>query len=96
MDGTRVEDDINSVDRYGGRISALFSRRTSSRVNLTAFLQNIDSDSPNIVDADPVTLEPLYGGNVRSHYQADPSDIEYQLYSATLELGFRRRRACNP
>ena len=88
VDGTRVEDDINSVDRYGGRVSALFTPSDRFSLNLTAFLQNIDSDSTNIVDADPATLEPLYGGNVRSHYHSDPSDIQYQLYSATLDWDF--------
>ena len=88
VDGTRVEDDINSVDRYGGRVSALFTPSDQFSLNLTAFLQNIDSDSTSMVDADPATLEPLYGGNVRSHYQSDPSDIEYQLYSATINWDF--------
>ena len=88
VDGTRVEDDINSMDRYGGRVSALFTPSDRFSLNLTAFLQNIDSDSTILVDADPATLEPLYGGNVRSHYQSDPSDIQYQLYSATLDWDF--------
>ena len=88
VQGTRVEDDINSVDRYGGRLSALFEPSDQFSVNLTAMIQNIDSDSSNIVDADPVTLEELYGGNVRSRYHADKTDVQYQVYSATLNWDF--------
>jgi outer membrane receptor protein involved in Fe transport len=88
VEGARVEDDINSVDRYGGRISALFEPSDRFSLNLTALLQNINSDSADLVEADPLMLEPVEGGNVRSRYHSDYTDIEYQIYSATLNWDF--------
>jgi iron complex outermembrane receptor protein len=76
------------VDRFGGRISALFEPSDRFSVNLTTLLQNINSYSANIVDADAATLEQLCGGNVRSRYHTDAMDTEYQLYSATLNWDF--------
>lgn len=88
VDGTRVEDNINSIDVYGGRIAALFEPSDSFSLMLMALIQNINSDAPNYVDADPVTLKPLHSNPVRSRYQSDYTDIEYQLYSATIDWNF--------
>jgi len=88
IDGTRIEDNINSVDVYGGRIAALFEPSESFSLKLMALIQNINSDAPNYVDADPVTLKPLHSKPVRSRYQLDQTDIEYQLYSATIDWNF--------
>jgi iron complex outermembrane recepter protein len=85
IDGTRVEDNINSVDVYGGRIAALFEPSDSFSVKLMALIQNVNSDAPNFVDADAVTLKPLHSNPVRSRYQSDYTDIQYQLYSATID-----------
>ena len=87
VEGTRVEESINSVDTFGGRVSALFAPSERFSLNLTALAQNIETESSNIVDADPVTLEPL-NENVRSRYHADPADIAYRVYSATADLDF--------
>ena len=35
-----------------------------------------------------MTLEPLYGGLVASRYHDEPTDIEYRVYSATLDWDF--------
>ncbi|MEJ2604514.1 MAG: TonB-dependent receptor [Gammaproteobacteria bacterium] len=88
VDGTRVEDDINAVDVFGGRVMAAFDITDDVSLDLMALAQNIESDSSNIVDADPVTLEPAEGGMVRSRYHGDYADIEYRLYSATLDWDF--------
>ena len=85
VEGTRVEEDINSVDVFGGRISALFNINEDVSLDLTAFAQNIESDASNVIDADPVTLEPVGGDFVRSRYHEDFTDIEYRVYSATLD-----------
>ena len=87
--GTRVEEDINSVDTFGGRVSALFEPTERLAVNLTAFLQNIETDSSDVVDADPLTLEPLSNGSVRSRYHKDFVDVEYRVYSAAVDWEFR-------
>ncbi|WP_405235074.1 TonB-dependent receptor [Lentisalinibacter orientalis] len=84
VEGTRVEEDINSVDVFGGRISALFNINEDVSLDLTAFAQNIESDASNVIDGDPLTVEPV-GDFVRSRYHEDYTDIEYRVYSATLD-----------
>jgi iron complex outermembrane recepter protein len=86
--GTRVEDNINSAASYGGRVTALFQPSDRFSLNLMVLMQNLNSDSSNIVDADPVTLKPLHSDPVRSRYQLDYTDIEYRIYSATLNWDF--------
>lgn len=87
--GTRVEQDINSVDTFGGRVSALFDISEDVSLRLGVLAQNIESDAPNYVDADPSTLEPVDGGNIRSRYQLDFNNVEYRVYSANLDWDFR-------
>jgi len=88
VDGTRIEDDINEVDTFGGRLSALFHIADNVSLDLALLAQNIESESSNLIDADPVTLSSTSGGNVRSRYHRDDSDIEYRVYSATLNWDF--------
>lgn len=87
-DGTRVEDDLNSVNTSGGRVSVLFEPSENFSLNLTAFFQDIDSDGRELLDADANTLEPLYGGSVISSYHPDTTDISYRVYSATMDWDF--------
>ncbi len=88
VDGSRVESDLNGLATYGGRISALFEPSDQFSVNLTAMMQNIESDSSDAFEADPTTYSPLYGGLVASRYHHEFTDIEYQVYSATLDWDF--------
>lgn len=83
--GTRVESDINDVDVFGGRISGLIHLTDDLTLDLRIMSQNIESGSTNTVDADPVTLRPTSGSEVRSRYHRDPSDIEYRVYSAAFD-----------
>ena len=43
VDGTRVEENLNGVDTYGGRVSALFQPSDKFSLNLTALYQKIES-----------------------------------------------------
>jgi iron complex outermembrane receptor protein len=88
LEGTRVEDDLNTLDTYGGRVAALFQASDNFSVNLSAVLQNIESGGPDLVDADPSTLSPLNSSPVQSRYQRAFSDIEYRVYSANLDWDF--------
>ncbi len=88
VDGTLVEDEINGIDVTGGRLSALFKPSDRFSLDLTVHYQDIDNDNASSFEVDPTTLEPLYGGRVASRYHDEPSDIEYQLYSATLDWDF--------
>ena len=85
VEGTRVEDDFNSLDTYGGRISALIAPSETFSLNLTALFQDINSDGSDTFEADPVSFEPLYGGLVRSSYHPEFTDTGYRIYSATLD-----------
>ena len=85
FDGTRDEENLNSVDTYGGRVSALFEPSDGFSLNLTALFQDINSENSDIFEADPDTLEPLYGDLVQSRYLPEWTDIEYRVYSATID-----------
>jgi outer membrane receptor protein involved in Fe transport len=85
VEGTLVEDEINESDVSGGRISALFKPSETFSADLTAHFQDIKSDNADSFEVDPTTLEPLYGGRVASRYHDEPTDIEYRIYSATLD-----------
>ena len=85
VDGTLVQDEINGTDVTGGRLSALFKPSDAFSLDLTVHYQEIQSDNADTFEVDPTTLEPLYGGRVSSRYHDEPTDTEYQLYSATLD-----------
>jgi outer membrane receptor protein involved in Fe transport len=88
VDGTLVDDEINGSEVAGGRLSALFKPSDTFSLDLTVHYQDIDSDNSNSFEVDPTTLEPLYGGLVASRYHEEPTDIEYRVYSATLDWDF--------
>lgn len=85
VDGSRVEENLNDLDTYGGRVSALFQPSENFSLNLTALFQNIESGSSNVFEADPATFSPLYGDLVASRYHPEFTEIEYRIYSATLD-----------
>jgi outer membrane receptor protein involved in Fe transport len=85
VDGTRVEKELNGTEATGGRVSALFLPSENFSLDLTVHFQDIDSDNADTYEVDPVTLEPLYGGLVASRYHEEWTDIEYRVYSATLD-----------
>ena len=88
IDGTLVENSLNSSETYGGRFTALWTPTDNFSLNLSAMLQDINSDAPNVVDADPVTLKPPNGELVQRRYQDQRNDISYQVYSATMDWDF--------
>ena len=88
VEGTRVEDGLNETETVGGRVNALFAPSERFSVNLMALMQDINSGGPNFVDADAATLKPQHSSPVQSRYQRAYSDIEYRLYSATLDWDF--------
>ncbi len=80
---------INDDRVYGGRASLLFKPSSAATIRLTAIAQNIDSDEPTVIEADPVTLRPVHG-LVESQYVPQFSNLHYRLYNATgtFDLGF--------
>ena len=85
-----VADDINGSTVSGGRVSMLFKSSEAFSLQLTAFMQDIDSDAASVVDSDSLTGETLYGGLTQSQYVAETTDVSYRVYNATAiwDLGF--------
>jgi outer membrane receptor protein involved in Fe transport len=88
IEGTRVEKGLNSLDTKGGRLAALFEPTDAFSLALTAFTQDIESGSLDVIDADAATLKPLNSRPVQSRYQEAFSDFEYRVYSAELDWDF--------
>jgi iron complex outermembrane receptor protein len=88
--GSDVADDINGSTVSGGRASMLIKPSDAFSLQLTAFIQDIESDESNAVDSDSLTGETLYGGLTQSRYVPDTSDVSYRVYNATAiwDLGF--------
>jgi iron complex outermembrane receptor protein len=80
---------INDDRVFGGRASLLFKPSSAATIRLTAIAQNIDSDEPTVIEADPVTLRPVHG-LVESQFVPQFSNLHYRLYNATgtFDLGF--------
>jgi iron complex outermembrane receptor protein len=85
FDGTLEENEINGSDVTGGRLSALIKPSDSFSLDLTAHFQEISNDNASVFEVNPTTLAPLYGGRVASRYHDEPNDVEYQVYSATID-----------
>jgi len=85
-----IAENINGSTVSGGRASMLFKPSDAFSLQLTAFIQNIDSDASSSVDSDPLTGETLYGGLTQSQYVAENTDVSYQVFNATAiwDLGF--------
>jgi iron complex outermembrane recepter protein len=88
VDGTLVENGINSSETSGGRIQALFEPSDEFSINFLAMIQDIESDDSSNQEADPVTFEPLYPSPTSSRYQNAFDEISYEVYSATLDWEF--------
>jgi outer membrane receptor protein involved in Fe transport len=85
VDGSLVEGDINDSEVVGGRVSALFTPSERFSLDLTVHYQDINTDNNNTFEVDPATLQSQGGRRVATRYHNQPTDIEYRLYSATLD-----------
>ena len=66
-------------------MSALFTPSETFSLDLTVHYQDINSDNQGAFEVDPASLQPQGGRRVASRYHNEPTDIEYRLYSATLD-----------
>src|SRR5690606_36207200 len=73
-----------------GRASLLLRPSETVDLRFTALAQNIEADAPSIVEADPNSLDILYGNLTQSQFVPVFSDLRYRLYNATatVDLGF--------
>ncbi len=51
-------------------------------------VENIRSDGTNAIDLDPVTLSRPMGDSTHQRLVAEPNDINYRLYNATIDYDF--------
>jgi iron complex outermembrane receptor protein len=87
-DGADVERNINSSKSYGGRGSLLFQPTTDFSVQLSAYVQNLDVDAPDTVDAEPLTGRTLYGRPTQSQFVPNASKVRYRVYSGVINYDF--------
>ena len=85
-----VAKNINSSKSYGGRASLLFKPSDVFDLRLSAYLQNIRTNSPTVVESDPDTLKTLYGRPTQSRFISPFGKLDYRVYNALLnyDLGF--------
>lgn len=88
VDGSNVKSNINSFKTYGGRVALLAEINDAFSIKLSAVAQNLRSDAGDEFEVDPATLKPLFGGNVRSQYLPEYTDIDYRIYNATMNWDF--------
>jgi iron complex outermembrane receptor protein len=85
-----IAKDINGSKSYGGRASILFKPSDVFSVRLSANLQNIRTESPSFVEADPDTLKQLHGGLTQSRFVKPFGNLDYRVYNGLVDydLGF--------
>ena len=88
VDDPNHGDNVNSDKEYGGRISALYHPTEALTLRGSALLQNINSDAPNTIDVDPVTLQPTIGRYIQDHIVSEPSNVKYRVYNGTGTYDF--------
>jgi iron complex outermembrane recepter protein len=88
--GSDVENNINDTISYSGRASLLLMPTEMIDVRLTAVAQDIKADMPSLIEADPDTLDMLYGGLTQSQFVPSFSNLKYRVYNGTVtaDLGF--------
>ena len=88
--GSDHDKNINDSVSFGGRASLLFKPSDGISLRLTALAQDINADAPSIIEADPVTLDRLYGHLSQSQFVPQFTDIKYRVYNGTgtFDLGF--------
>ncbi len=87
---SRVANDIDGANSYGGRASLLFTPSSALSVRLSAILQNIDARNPDTIDSNSFTLAQLYGRPTQTEFVPAFTRTAYRLYNGTadLNLGF--------
>jgi iron complex outermembrane recepter protein len=76
--------DVNDGHKSGGRASLLAAVTNDLSIRFTAELQTATYDGTNIVDINPVTLQPLYGNLAQERVVPEPSNFRYENYNATI------------
>lgn len=88
-DPMRGAKDVNGTHFAGGRIGLLYRPTDRLTLRLTATGQDILSDGTSTEDVDPTTLRPFYGQLTQTRAFAEPNDISYRVYNATVDYDFK-------
>ena len=83
-DPSRNQTQINSVDRYGGRVSLLWQADPSLAVKLTAQYQYLQANDTGDVDVYPGSLQPIFGDLKQEKVIAQPQSVKNEIYNATV------------
>jgi iron complex outermembrane recepter protein len=83
-DPSRGQTQINSVDRYGGRVSLLWQADPSLSVKLTAQYQYLQANDTGDVDVYPGSLQPIFGDLKQEKVIAQPQSVKNEIYNATI------------
>jgi iron complex outermembrane recepter protein len=78
------ERDVNDGHEEGGRASLLVAPTDALSIRLTALSQQAKYNGTNLVDINPVTLQPLYGNLTQERFLQEPSSFKYENYNATI------------
>jgi iron complex outermembrane recepter protein len=77
--------DLNDGHEEGGRASFLVKPTDALSIRLTAESQQAKYNGTNLVDINPVTLQPLYGNLTQERFLQEPSSFKYENYNATID-----------
>ena len=83
-DPSRNQTQINSVDRYGGRVSLLWLGDPNLSVKLSAQYQYLEAHDTGDVDVYPGSLQPLFGDLTQEKAIAQPQSVKNEIYNATI------------
>lgn len=76
---------LNDGRKYGGRASFLVQPTDDLSIRLTAVSQLSAYDGTNMVDINPVTLQPMHGDLGQVRVVPEPSNFKYENYNATID-----------
>jgi iron complex outermembrane receptor protein len=84
-DPSTGERDVNDGHQEGGRASLLLAPTDAFSIRLTAASQQEKYNGTNLVDSDPVTLQPLHGDLTQERVLQEPSNFKYENYNVTID-----------
>ena len=83
-------DDVNETDLFGGRVALRATPTEQLTLDFVAFSQKIESSGSSVQDNVPGSLTPATREYAYSAFADLPSEIDYKLYSASVDYDFGR------
>jgi iron complex outermembrane recepter protein len=84
----RPLDDVNDAELKGGTATLLFQPTEPFRIKLSYTNQKFEFSNSNEVPFDIDTGEPTFGKYTKDSAADEPTEIDFELYSATAEYEF--------